>query len=58
LNPSDPAAAGEIAQARSTGIEVKKPGDAKWVPVLSREGDAITTHPTCPDGSTARSVSP
>ena len=54
----DPAAAGEIAQALNSGIEVKKPGDTKWAPVLSQKGDAIASHPQLPNGSTAHMVSP
>ena len=54
----DASIAGELAQARSSGIEVKKPGDAKWVPLLSAQGDVIASHPTLPDGSTARLVTP
>ena len=54
----DPEAVGELARLRNTAIEVKKPGDDKWVPLFSAAGDAMTRHPICPDKSTARGVSP
>jgi hypothetical protein len=54
----DASVTGELAQARSTGIEVKKPGGDKWVPLHGPQGDAIASHPTLPDGSTARLVMP
>lgn len=54
----DPAVAGDLAQARSSGIEVKKPGDAKWVPLLSAQGESIASHPTLADGRTAQMLTP
>ena len=38
-------------QANSDQIEVKKPGDTKWVRQRDRQYGQIT-HPKCPDGST------
>ena len=57
-NTSDPEAAGQAHQLRSTAIEVKKPADDKWVSQFSPEGSGIATHPTCADGSIARQVMP
>jgi hypothetical protein len=54
----DPTTAGELAQARGSGIEVKKPGDAKWVPLFSTQGETIASHPTLADGRTAQMVMP
>ena len=54
----DPAAAGDLAQARNSGIEVKKPGDAKWVPLFSPQGETIASHPMLADGRTAQMVMP
>jgi hypothetical protein len=53
----DPVAAEEIAQLNS-GIEVKRPGAAEWVPMLSDAGEAITRHPACVDGRTATPLNP
>jgi hypothetical protein len=55
---NDPEAAGELARLRNTAIEVKKPGEAKWVPLFSAAGEAMTRHPICADKSTARGLSP
>ena len=57
-NTSDPEAPGQANQLRSTAIEVKKPGDESWVSLFGPQGSVIATHPTCPDGSTARQVMP
>jgi hypothetical protein len=54
----DPATAGELAQARNSGIEVKKSGDSKWVPLFSPQGEAIASHPMLADGRTAQMVMP
>ena len=56
--PNDPEAAGQIAKLRGTSIEVKRPADAKWVPLFSPAGEAIARHPTCPDGARARDLYP
>jgi hypothetical protein len=55
---ASPAAQGELADLKSDGVEVKKPGATEWTPLFSREGQLITMHPPCPDGSTARAVVP
>jgi hypothetical protein len=55
---SDPDAAGQIAQLKSNAIEVKKPGDTNWVGLFSAAGGAISSHPPCPKGGTAKVVSP
>jgi len=55
---NDPEAAGAIAQAKNNGIELKKPGQTKWVPELSPEGGQIAMHPHCPDGSVATNLTP
>jgi hypothetical protein len=57
-NANDPEAAGQIAQLRSNAIEVKKPGDEKWVGLFTPQGGAISSHPPCPGGGTATSISP
>jgi hypothetical protein len=54
----DPEAAGQIAQMRSTSIEVRKPGDEKWVALFSNAGQQIASHPPCPEGGTAMMASP
>jgi hypothetical protein len=54
----DAEAAGQITQLLSSGLEVRKPGQSKWVPLLSAEGEAIAAHPKCPDGTTASGMSP
>ncbi len=55
---SSPDAVAELNSLIGTGIEVKKPGGAKWVPMFGGEGQSITMHPTCSDGSTAKAVNP
>ena len=55
---SDANVAAEIAQVRATGIDVKRPGDAQWTPLFGAAGEAIAQHPICPDGSTAKLISP
>lgn len=54
----DPSVSGELAQARGSGIEVKKPGDPQWVPLFSSQGAVIASHPILADGSTAHMVNP
>jgi hypothetical protein len=54
----DPEAPGQAHQLRSTAIEVKKPGDEVWVSLFGPQGATIASHPTCPDGSTARQIMP
>lgn len=54
----DPSVAGDIAQARGTGIEVKRPGAGNWVGIQSAQGSELTGHPVLPDGSIAQMVSP
>lgn len=54
----DPEAVGELARLRNTAIEVKKPGEEKWVPLFSSAGDAMIRHPICQNKTTARQVSP
>lgn len=54
----DPSVAGDIAQARGTGIEVKKPGAGNWVGIQSAQGSELTGHPVLPDGSVAQMASP
>lgn len=54
----DDEAAGEAARLRSSALEVRKPGDEKWVPLFSPAGESITMHPKCPDGGAARDVAP
>ena len=41
----DPEAVGELARLRNTAIEVKKPGDANWVPLFSSAGDDTDPSP-------------
>lgn len=56
---SDASLQGDIAQARGTGIEVKKPGTGgNWVGIQSTHGAELTGHPILPDGSTAQMASP
>ena len=55
---TDPDAAAELAQLRSTGVEVKRPGDTEWVPLFSAAGEEITRHPPCPEGGRAVPVEP
>jgi hypothetical protein len=57
-NTSDPEAAGQANQLRSSAIEIKKPGDEKWVSQFSPQGSEIATHPACADGTTARQIMP
>src|SRR4051794_8789367 len=55
---NDPSVAGDLAQARNSGIEVKKPGDSKWMPLFSPQGQATSSHPTLADGSIAQMMMP
>lgn len=46
-----------ITDLMNSGIEVKKPGDSKWVPLQSGPGMAIML-PKCPDGGKVVGVTP
>jgi hypothetical protein len=54
----DPDVAAEVAELRGTGIELKKPGDSKWVPQSSSDGEALQRHPQCPNGAEVRGLAP
>jgi hypothetical protein len=54
----DADAAAELARLRDGGVEVRKPNQAKWVPLFGREGEAISGHPRCSDGKVAKNVWP
>lgn len=51
-------AAGELAQLRSTAIEVRKHAGGNWVPLYSNEGAIIASHPTLPNGDSAQMIMP
>jgi hypothetical protein len=54
---NDPEVAATIANLRSNGIELKKPGGTKWIsPANAGPEDAIT--PSCPGGGVAREIYP
>ena len=55
---NDPADAGEIAQLRSSGIEIKKPGEGEWVGVDTPAAAKVNGVPDCPAGKTVASVIP
>lgn len=55
---SDPEAASQIADLLGTAIEVKRPGEERWVSLLSGQGNAFARHPQCSDGNPARPLSP
>lgn len=54
----DPEAQGQVVQLRNAAIEVKRPNDAKWVPVFSAPGGEIASHPQCKEGGVAKPVNP
>jgi len=43
---SDPTAKGNLPSS-ATAAANQKPGDAKWVPLFSPKGEAISMHPIC-----------
>jgi hypothetical protein len=55
---ADADTAAQIAELRGSGIELKKPGDSKWVPQSSSDGEALQRHPQCPSGGAARGLAP
>lgn len=48
----------ERARITEEKIEVKKPGETKWVSLFSEEGQNIVRNPECPNGEMAKSVIP
>jgi hypothetical protein len=44
--------AAEVEEGYQSGLEVKKPGEARWVPVTNRASEAIMIQ-KCPDGKTS-----
>lgn len=51
-----PANVGEIMGAQMSGVEYKKPGDAKWVRITDRTKATNVTAPTCPSGDGGEAV--
>lgn len=47
----------QFGEQHLVGMQVKKPGDTKWVPLGGPQGDAIS-NVTCPDGSRSLAVFP
>ena len=54
---SDSESINKRAALSSSGIQVKKPGDSKWVPVLSPEAGKVM-QPVAPDGAPAHEITP
>lgn len=53
-----PEAEEELSRIIDEQIEVKLPGQTKWVPLFSEDGQRITRNLQCPDGQIAQSVIP